>query len=222
MNIHRPRTSRSLLCALSLLGACSLPAADELVHYDAKPGSKLKLEGTSTIHDWKMEGQIIGGFLELDKDFQPPSPTAATPKLGKVNARAQASIPVRSLRSGTDRMDEVMKETMKEPQFKRIEYRLTEMVLKPASSPAGPYQFETKGDLTIAGVTNKISMPVTMEALDKTRLKISSSTSLKMTDYGVKPPAPSILGLSPIKTGDDVKVSFEWLIAPQTTKAAEK
>jgi hypothetical protein len=36
-----------------------------------------------------------------------------------------------------------------------------------------------------------------------------------MTDYGVEPPAPSILGLSPIKTGDDLKLSFEWLTAPK-------
>jgi hypothetical protein len=32
-----------------------------------------------------------------------------------------------------------------------------------------------------------------------------------MTDFDVVPPAPRILGMPVIKTGDDIKVSFEWL-----------
>jgi hypothetical protein len=38
-----------------------------------------------------------------------------------------------------------------------------------------------------------------------------------MTDFGIKPPAPEILGLSVIKTGDDLKLTFEWV----TEKKAE-
>jgi hypothetical protein len=48
-------------------------------------------------------------------------------------------------------------------------------------------------------------------------LKFSGTTALKMTDFGIQPPAPS-LALGLIKTGDDVKITFEWL----TAKAAPK
>ena len=41
------------------------------------------------------------------------------------------------------------------------------------------------------------------------RVTFSGSTKVKMTDFGIKPPAPSI-GLGLIKTGDDVTLSFEW------------
>jgi hypothetical protein len=49
-----------------------------------------------------------------------------------------------------------------------------------------------------------------MEGLEGNKLKFSGTNSLKMTDFGIKPPAPA-LALGLIKTGDDVKVSFEWV-----------
>ena len=44
----------------------------------------------------------------------------------------------------------------------------------------------------------------------KTKLKVIGTTALKMTDFGISPPAPDI-GLGLIKTGDDVKLTFEWV-----------
>ena len=74
----------------------------------------------------------------------------------------------------------------------------------------------------MAGVTNQISMPVTMERQEGNKLLTKGSTTLKMTSFGMKPPAPKIL-LGMISTGDDVKVSFEWLTqkAEATTAAAK-
>ena len=37
-----------------------------MVRYESQPGSKMRMDGTSTIHDWHAESQLIGGFLELD------------------------------------------------------------------------------------------------------------------------------------------------------------
>ena len=112
-----------------------------------------------------------------------------------------------------------MQQTMKQTDHPRIQYRLTEMLLKEApKSPEGPYQFDTKGELTVAGVTNKISMPVSMERIDKTKLKFSGSTPIKMTDYGVTPPSPLGLGLF-IKTGNEVKIIFEWITVQRAETA---
>jgi len=46
---------------------------------------------------------------------------------------------------------------------------------------------------------------VTIERVDKTKIKIVGSTPLKMTDFDVVPPAPRILGMPVIKTGDDIR-----------------
>jgi polyisoprenoid-binding protein YceI len=195
------------LAAVTALGLAAGAFAEDLAKFEARPGSKVKIDGTSTIHDWTVEGLIIGGTMELDSKFV-ADPTKAQP--GKIPAKVDAMIPVRSLKSGKKPMDDIMHAAMKQPQFPRIEYRLTELMLKEAPKAAdGPYAFDSKGELTVSGVTNKVAFPVTMTRTGKT-MKTTGATSVKMTSFGIQPPAPKIaLGL--ISTGDDVKLTFEWV-----------
>jgi hypothetical protein len=113
-----------------------------------------------------------------------------------------------------------MWEHLKETENKRIIYRLTELTLKEtAKAKDAPYVFDAKGELAVAGVTNKIAMVVNVLPLAENKLKVTGSTTLKMTDFKVEPPAPKIaLGL--IKTGDDVKLIFEWMLAQRKIPAA--
>jgi polyisoprenoid-binding protein YceI len=157
-----------------------------------------------------MESAVIGGFLEVDAKFPESAltdPNAAKPKV-------ELFMPVRSFKSYTKKMDDVMQEHMNEPKHKRIEYKLTELKPKSPAGTTGALQFEAVGALTIAGTTNTHKMPVTIEKKDG-KLKVTGKTTLKMTDYGVKPPAPTIAGMSLIKTGDEVTITFEWLTAPK-------
>jgi polyisoprenoid-binding protein YceI len=179
------------------------------VRYDAaSTGSKVKLDGTSTAHDWTVEGTLIGGYVEFDPAFD-----LANPKPGKVGCKTSVIIPVRQLKSGKVPMDNVMYDAMKQREFPRIEYRVSEATLKEApKSATDPLVLETVGDLAMSGKTNKVSIPVTLQRLEGNQLKISGSTTLKMTSFGIEPPAPKIAG-GLITTGDDVKLSFEWLTA---------
>lgn len=196
------------LACTALLLAGSL-SAQTMTRYEAQPGSKMKIEGTSTVHDWTVESGIIAGSVEVDAAFPADPDAKAAP--GKVNARVQTTLPVRSLKSGKKPMDDVMHEAMNMTTHPKIEYHLTEMTLRePATGPV--LNFETKGELTLSGATNTISMPVTMDRSEKGKLKFSGTTLVKMTSFGIKPPAPS-LGLGFIKTGDDVKLTFEWKTA---------
>jgi polyisoprenoid-binding protein YceI len=75
----------------------------------------------------------------------------------------------------------------------------------------GPREFDTRGQLVIGGVTNEISMAITFASLPAHQLKLSGTAILKMTDFQIEPPSPKItIGL--IKTGDEVKLSFEWVL----------
>src|SRR4026209_140968 len=116
---------KKLLVVLPLFVAKLVFGADQLTKYDDKPGSKVTLDGTSSVHDWTVESTIIGGSMELG--FDP-----ANPQSGTVPAKVTAVIPVRSLKSkgklDPKRMEEVMQETMKMQTAPRIEYRLTELV----------------------------------------------------------------------------------------------
>jgi hypothetical protein len=211
--------------ALSLLATVSLPAADQMSTFTARSGSKMRIEGTSNIHDWQVESPIIGGFIEVGPSF--PIEPGQTVALGKVDAKGEVFIQVRSLKSlekdgkpYSDKMDEVMWEHMKETENKRIVYRLTELALKEAAKAKdAPYVFEAKGDLAVAGVTNKITMMVNVLPLGEKKLKITGTTNLKMTDFKIEPPAPAI-AMGMIKTGDDVKLIFEWRLSPPKTPAA--
>ena len=202
----------AIISAAVLLVVVAAHAADR-VRYNAKPGSKVSIAGTSTIHDWTMDGQIIGGFMEVPAgtDFDQSKAELAGSSGGKLDARVEVSIPVTSLKSGHDGMDEVMQEAMNATEHPRIQYHLTEMTLKQPHAAGTPFEFDTKGDLIVNSVTNPIAMPVTIENVGGGKLKITGKTPLKMTDYKVKPPAPKI-ALGMIKTGDEVTISFEWLI----------
>ncbi len=178
--------------------------AVQLLRFTAQPGGKLRFDGTSTIHDWNVEGRVLGGFFEVEAPFPPTNPQPAP-----LQARAEIMIPVTSLKSSSGAaMDSIMYQAMQQTNFPRIHYRLTSLTLK-----TPPASYEATGDLTVSGVTNRLTMPVTIESPATNRLRITGSTALKMTSFGIQPPAPNLGGLTPIKTGDDVTLTFEWLAA---------
>ena len=211
--------------ALLLLVAYSAPAAEATTKLSARSGSKMRLEGTSNIHDWQVESSLIAGSLEVGPNFPLEPAQNVTP--GKVEAKGEAWVTVRSLKSFekdgkpySDKMDEVMYGKMKMDEYPKIIYRLTELTLKePAKSKDAPYVFEAKGDLAVAGVTNSITMPVNVLPMGEKKIKISGSTSVKMTQFKIEPPAPK-MALGMIKTGDDVKIIFDWMVAPKTATAS--
>jgi hypothetical protein len=48
---------------------------------------------------------------------------------------------------------------------------------------------------------------------DDRKIKISGTTSVKMSAFKIEAPAPKI-AMGMIKTGDDVKLIFDWVIGP--------
>jgi hypothetical protein len=217
MRTHTKPSPKRLPIALLILATACTWAADAPIRFDSLPGGKVRIEGTSSIHDWQVEGSLIGGRLEAGAGF--PSGPGQIVSPGKVDARVDVFIPVRSLKSVekdgrpySDSMDDIMYGKLLQPTCPRILYRLDELILKETAAAAGaPCVFEAKGELVVAGVTNKITMPVQVTPLGDKKLKITGSTAMKMTDFKIEPPAPKIaLGL--IKTGDEVKLSFEWIV----------
>ncbi len=204
-----------LLVASLLVSAAVLPAQTRSL--SARTGSRVTIEGTSTIHDWTVQGSLIGGKGELGPGF--PLEPGQSVELGKVDAKIEAFIPVSSMKSVkdgqpySDKMDAIMYEKLGDPKHKRISYNLGELTLKEAAKDAqSPYLFESKGELAIAGVTNALTMPVEVTPLGDGKIKFAATTQLKMSDFKIEPPAPKI-ALGAIKTGDEVTVSFEWMTA---------
>lgn len=203
--------------SLALALACGLvvQATAQSIRYDSQPGgAKVKIEGTSSIHDWKMEGPVIGGFIETAAGF----PESALKGGDAAKPTVQVFIPVRSLKSYNPKMDEVYQEHMEAAKFKNMEYKLTELKPKGNAPKDGKCEFDAVGTMTIHGVAKEITMSVTIEKTEvekdgkkSPQLKITGGAPLKISDFGVKPPNPKIPGMGEITTGDDIKMTFEWL-----------
>ena len=186
---------------IGLFAALAVFAADN-VRFESRPGSKVKVDGTSTVHDWTVESQLLKGTMEVPADF------ASNPAAAAKGTKVEVTIPVRSLKSGKTAMNNIMWEAMKMKDHPNIVYKLIELTPK-AGAQGTSAQFDAKGTLTVAGVTRTNTMPVTIEKTGDNKAKATGTTTVKMTDFGIKPPAPTV-GLGFIKTGDDVKIAFEW------------
>ncbi len=217
------KTARLLSATLLLLPLASLSlGAAEMTRYDARSGSKMRIEGTSVVHDWRAESPLILGFLEVGPGFPTEPGQTVTP--GKIEARGEARVMVNTLLSKKEngdpyesKMDDKMHDMLKMDTYPMIVFRLTELTLKEApKSKDDPYIFDSKGELAVAGVTNQLSMVVSIFPLADKKLKISGTAPLKMTDFKIE---PATLILPAFKTSEDVKIKFEWILGQKKPAA---
>jgi polyisoprenoid-binding protein YceI len=164
-----------------------------------------------------MEGSLIGGFLEFGAGVQLDAAQATVGGISgdKVPATGHVIIPIRSIHSKADHMPDVMEhlmqDAMKETQFPKIEFNLKEMAFKGPHEAGKPFNFEVTGDMMISGATNAATFSITITQVDADNIKVSGIAPINMPQYGITPPAPSF-GLGLMKTGPDVKITFDWAL----------
>jgi hypothetical protein len=205
----------------------SLTPTGPLTRLTHRSGSKMRIQGHALTGDWQSESGVITGFLEVGPNFPLEPGQSVTP--GKVEARGEASVGVRSLKSKkkdnsyySDAMDDKMYNMLMETNHPKIVFRLTELVLKEApQDKTAPYVFDAKGDLAIAGVTNAISFPAKItpqgEKDGDRRVKINGELVLKMSQFKISP--AQILF---VKTEDDVAVKFDWVVGEKKAATGAK
>jgi polyisoprenoid-binding protein YceI len=76
---------------------------------------------------------------------------------------------------------------------------------KPIEINKNQQNYFVPGQLTIAGKTNSVTIPVHLSWNEKNELKVTGDIELKMTDFDMEP--PSVM-FGSINTDDLVKVSF--------------
>jgi len=192
-----------------------------------RSGSKMRLEGTSTAHDWQSESALILGHLDVGPSFPLEPGQAVAP--GKVEATGEAYVSIKTLKSKKkdgsyydDKMDDKMYNMLQETNHPKIGFKLTELVLKEApKDKTSPYIFDAKGELEVAGKTNTVSFPAKVLPLGEkdgdTRVKISGEVPLKMSQFGMEPATMILV----VKTGDDVTVKFDWVVGEKKAPAAK-
>ena len=184
---------RNLATILVLALAAYAASADR---FAATTGSMVRVEGTSTMHDWKMEGATIAGQIN-----------APTPDNWNAPANAVVTIPVTSIRSEHTRMDKLMAEALKAKAYPEIRFEMTEAT--PQRATADAFVLKTKGKLTIAGVTREVSFDVQGSRNADGRYTLVGKAPVRMTSFGIDPPKAM---MNTIRTGDDVTVTFRWVV----------
>lgn len=209
-----------------LVCAATVGAADAPIQYKAVPnGNTVLIQGTSTLHPWEMKGLLIGGSMEIPAGVVFDTNQATIPGLkdGKLSSAVKVNIPVRTIRSEADHlpeyMERLMQEHLKATNFATISYHASELELQTPHKPGEPFTFDAAGELAIAGVTNKVDFPVTISPVDADKIKVHGQTKLKMTSYGVTPPAPDF-GLGMMKCGDEVTIIFDWTLQQKSAPNA--
>jgi polyisoprenoid-binding protein YceI len=209
------------MVAMLMLGMRAL-AEDSIVYKPVPEGSKVKIDGTSSLHDWTVTGQQIDGKVE----FLIKVPDGATAKqitqaiLADPKVKGDVAIPVSSLKSTKkDKdMDKKMYEALKSKANPTISYYLTEVKVVSESNPdRTDFQLNTIGELTIAGEKRTLKMPMAIEVLDGRQLRITGRTWIKMSNYNIKQ-ITALGGM--IKCGDTVEVKVDWLLASPSAVVA--
>ena len=118
-------------------------------------------------------------------------------------ATVDVAIPVMTLTSPDEGVDEKMHDALKAAEYPEIRFRLRS-VTAGHSAAAGSTALRGHGTLTIAGVDRDSTL--TIKAMRAgSWLIVDGATDVRMTDFGIKPPK-GLLGL--LKTDPVVRVRF--------------
>jgi hypothetical protein len=179
-----------LLIALLLLGSVN---GFSQTKYVLSASPEFKVDGGSTLHDWHMISNSASGeglFVVEGGQFK----TAKTLSI---------SLQAETLKSGTKGLDTNAYKALNTAKNKEIRFVLKELT---GSGTA----FVAKGDLTIAGVTKPVSIPVKMTS-SAGKFTFEGNMATKLTNFNVTPPT-ALMGT--VKTEDDIKLSFKSTFQP--------
>ncbi len=173
--------------AMMLLFSAFLTQAQSKLNLQ-KEGLELKIEGTSTLHDWHMTSTEATGFVMFKSDEQIPGFSS-----GEVTFEAE------TLKSGKRGMDKNAYKALNTSDFPKVRFVLKNCNMESAKKGTA------EGQLTIAGTTRDVTFEITLNQNGQ-QISVHGATAFKLTNFNVEPPT-AMLGA--IKTGNDVTIEFK-------------
>ncbi len=190
------------------LGVLIIPGLSQNNLYTLSGESNFSIEGSSTLHDWKAEAQDVKGEIQLPEEFQGTN----LPPVGSSIDQMNVKVAVASMDGGKEVMNGKMHRALQKETHPYIQYELTSAEVSSSDVATHHVQMATEGKVTIAGVTQTLSIPVKGEYIKGTGWVFSGSQSLKMSDYNIEPPTAMF---GQIVTGDEVTISFNLIVNTQ-------
>lgn len=210
MRVNVKRTGIFCICVLGLLAFATAQAMAGGYSLKLAEGSKLWLEGDSTLHAYESDATILQlkSDVIMEKDVTAAAVFAGQAGAGRV-ASLELTIPVKGLESGVVGLASQMRKALKEKQHPTIVFSMRSYAVVPDPNVAGAFAITAEGDLTLAGVTNAISIAM-QGTPENDHVKVKGEHALNMTDFGVEPPT---MMFGAIKTDDKVVVKWDLLVS---------
>ena len=159
--------------------------------------SKVWIDGTSTLHDWKTVCKGTTGTFSIPE-------TVFGGKVGdNIDIKTSFTVPVKMISHEKEDLVENLQEAMEAEKFPTVKYTTTQASI--VSSDATKAVVKTIGKLVIHGIEKVVSFNVN---LTKTAngMEVKGIANVNMKDHGIDPPT---MMLGTIKTGKDVKIGFD-------------
>jgi len=198
-----------LAAAIPLAAAEPAPPASS---FTLAPGSRLSLEGESTLHAYSSTAMKVEATADFDGTFAAGSADARAAVAAGALKGLRVAVPVAGLKSGEGGLDKNMQKALKQDAAPVIRFTLVDYKAEEAKD--GSLLVKAHGRLAIAGVEKDAVVEATCR-FGPGGVEITGAKDLLMSDYGIKPP---VMMLGTIKTADKVVVRFALkLKAPDAT-----
>lgn len=181
-------TAFYFLCLINVIVSQENKTTSESLHI--KLPSNVLIKGTSTLHNWESVVEKTEATLIINN-------------LNDIGIETlNVKVAVFSIKSGKKTMDKLTYKALKGKEHPMITFIFKKGEIVDENSDF--INIKLIGDLTIAGITKKVSVNTKINKFGNT-IALKGSHKLKMTDFGIKPPR-ALLGT--IKTGDEITIEF--------------
>lgn len=197
---NTPSITTTLMLAVAMMTTAWKVAAQSSI----SPQSEMTISGTSTLHNWTCNVTTIKGSVTVDEKILKKGEFKKGDKIAAVSVR----VPVTSIKSERgETMEQKMYNALKYEAHPDITFSLTDNQVTTGGKAS--FALEAKGNLTIAGKTNAITLPVSGSRSGDGALAFAGSYKLNMKDYEMEPPTAMF---GQIVTGEEVEIAFKIIV----------
>jgi len=197
-----------LLLAAVLLPAALLGAAGDghpaghgtglsAVRYAVAPGSRFRIDGTSTAGAWSCAASEVAGAADVPE--------------GGAAVTAEVTVSLGSFDCGVARMNRDFRDALGAAAHPTIRFALDRAELLATEERPGAWvPVRAIGRLRLAGVERTVAIAAEGRRLGDGRVRLRGTHPMRMTTFGVTPPS-GMLGL--VRARDAVVVAFDLTAA---------
>lgn len=189
ITLHKKEMKRIFILAVCLGFTFTAMSQD---NYKLK-SSTMKIEGTSSLHDWSAEANKVTGTVNFSEND-------LTTALQNVSIEIEVNA-IKSEKGSA--MDNNIYSALKAKSNPKITFQMTKV--NSIKGQISDFNALVTGNLTIAGTTKLVELNVKGRKSTNGNLVFNGVKKIKMTDFNVKPPS---FMFGAMKTGDEVTITF--------------